>query len=80
NAYNTFHTEEQKALDKFKNDLLGHIDTYKAAMTDDTLENQTSAKAQADKLKDIISNSNDFETISKAYGDFLDNTAVQTQT
>ncbi|MBT0883610.1 flagellin hook IN motif-containing protein, partial [Campylobacter sp. 2018MI13] len=37
NAYNTFHTEEQKALDKFKNDLLGHIDTYKAAMTDDTL-------------------------------------------
>ncbi|MBT0882397.1 flagellin, partial [Campylobacter sp. 2018MI13] len=80
NAYNTFHTEEQKALDKFKNDLLGHIDTYKAAMTDDTLVNQTSAKAQADKLKDIISNSNDFETISKAYGDFLDNTAVQTQT
>ncbi|MBZ7993890.1 hypothetical protein AVBRAN9333_09290, partial [Campylobacter sp. RM9333] len=71
NAYNAFHTEEQKALEKFKSEAISALDSF---IGTNAATGQTATKigenAKADKLKDLIANSKDMKTITDAINTF----------
>ncbi|MBT0881560.1 flagellin hook IN motif-containing protein, partial [Campylobacter sp. 2018MI27] len=71
NAYNAFHTEEQKALEKFKSEATKAMDAYigdsAKAAAGTAAANEKLAKAKGDaeaaNIKDLIANSNSFAEI-----------------
>ncbi|WP_336614317.1 flagellin [Campylobacter sp. RM12654] len=65
NAYNAFHTEEQKALDKFKDAAIKALDAYIGGTADTGKDlDKVKGNAAAEKLKDIIKNSTNFADIT----------------
>ncbi|MBT0885632.1 hypothetical protein KJR01_09585, partial [Campylobacter sp. 2018MI10] len=78
NAYNAFHTEEQKALDKFKDASIKALDSFIGTTAKVGQEaTKIGENAKAEKLKDLIANAKDMKTISDAVNTF-DGTAAAT--